>query len=643
MRVPVRFRVWPGRWAVCVLAALSLSACGGGGGGGSMSSTSYTIGGSVSGLSVAGLVLSDNGGDNLTLSSGATTFTFSQSVPADGNYSVAVATQPTGETCTVSSGSGMATGDVTSVGVACTVNTYTIGGNVSGLAASGLVLADNGGDDLPVALGASTFTFTQALKAGAAYDVTVATQPSGQTCTVTSGAGTANAKVTNVSVACAENLYTVGGSISGLTQSGLVLQLNGQYDDAIAANASAFTFANTLASGASYSVTVHTPPTNESCTVAGGSGTVSGDVATVKVTCAVLTYTMSGTITGPASVGLSGGLVLQEYSGHTLSIPAGATSYDFSTPVAAGTSVDVTALVQPSWQNCTPGTTNFSGPLESNITTDTFSCISVTPTGSAATTGTTFTLPDGIAIDSAGDVFVADSGNNRIVEIAANGTVTTPLTTASAPGLSGPMGVAVNAAGTIIYVANTGGNDVIEDNNGVVSTLATGFSSPDGIAVDGNGNVFLADTGHSQIDEISPTGTVTRLASTYAFNQPSGVAVDSAGNVFVADTGNDAVEEISGTQVTALAGSTSGAYSHPFGVAVDSSGNVYVADANYFEVQMITPSGGVAVVAGSKSGQGSCTANPVLFHTPYGVAWNSNNGDLYVSDYPVSAVCQLKP
>ncbi len=643
MRRTAHAGFWSARWAVVVLAALPLGACGGGGGGsgtsGATTTVSYTVGGSISGLNASGLVLTDNGADNLSVSASASTFTFSQAVSSGSSYSVAVATQPTGETCTVSSGSGTASSDVTSIGVACTVNTYTIGGNISGLSASGLVLADNGGDNLPVALGAKSFQFSQVLQSGSKYDVTVATQPTGETCTVSAGSGTSTANVTTVSVACAVNMYTIGGSISGLTNSGLILQLNGQYDQSVPANAGTFTFSNSLAVGSAYTVSVKTQPTYESCTVSSGTGTVSGNVSTVKVTCALLTYTVSGTLSAPASVGLSSGLKLQEYSGGpTLSIASGATSFAFTTPVAAGTNVDVTPTSQPSWQTCVAGASNLNGPITANVTNDSFVCTSNAATGSAITlpSGTSFSLPDGIALDSAGDLFVADSGNNRIVEISHAGTVSYPLTVAN--GLSGPMGVAVNSTGTIIYVANTNANDVLEDNGGVLTTLGSGFNQPQGVAVDGNGNVFVADTGNSKIEEISG-GTVSALGSSYAFNQPSGVAVDSSGNVFVADTGNNAVVEISGTTVTKLAGT----YNLPFGVGVDSAANVYVADNDDFEVRMITPAGGVTTLAGSTSAQGSCTANPPLFQNPYGVAVDSATGDVYVTDYTASAVCKLTP
>jgi len=195
---------------IAVVALLFLSSCGGssggsGGKGGGSTTTTYTIGGSVSGLSGTGLVLQDNGGNNLSITANGS-FTFSTGVASGGAYSVTVGTQPASpaQTCTVTNGSGTATANVTNVQVACTTTTtYTIGGTVSGLSGTGLVLQDNGDDNLSITAN-GPFTFATALASGATYAVTVSVQPSSpsQTCTVTNGTGTATANVTNVTVAC---------------------------------------------------------------------------------------------------------------------------------------------------------------------------------------------------------------------------------------------------------------------------------------------------------------------------------------------------------------------------------------------------------------------------------------------------------
>ncbi len=193
-----------------------------------------------------------------------------------------VLTNPAGQTCTVTNGSGtVGSANVTNVAVTC-VSYYSVGGTVSGLSGS-LVLQDNSGDNLAVTANGS-FTFPTKLAAGAAYTVTVLTNPAGQTCTVSNGSGTVGAaNVTNVAVTCV-SYYSVGGTVSGLSGS-LVLQDNSGDNLAVTANGS-FTFPTKLAAGAAYTVTVLTNPAGQTCTVTNGSGTVgSADVTNVAVAC----------------------------------------------------------------------------------------------------------------------------------------------------------------------------------------------------------------------------------------------------------------------------------------------------------------------------------------------------------------------
>jgi hypothetical protein len=199
-----------------VLLAVAMAACsgvkgasggGGGGGGGNGSTTTFTIGGTVTGLTGTGLVLQDNGSDSLTIS-GNGPFTFHTAV--SGAYSVTVSTQPSNpaQTCTVTNGSGTATANVNNVQVTCAAAAFTIGGTVTGLAGSGLVLQDNAGDNLTVTgTGTVPIVFATSVTANNNYSVTVLTQPSNpsQTCAVTNGSGKATANVTNVTVICSTN------------------------------------------------------------------------------------------------------------------------------------------------------------------------------------------------------------------------------------------------------------------------------------------------------------------------------------------------------------------------------------------------------------------------------------------------------
>lgn len=169
------------------------------------------------------------------------------------------------------------------------VGAYTVGGALSGLAAGRTVtLQNNAESDLQLSANGS-FEFSTRLDHGVRYAVTIKNQPAGQRCAVSQGTGTATANVRDVQVRC-ENLaaatFTVGGSVTGLSGTGLVLQNNGRDDLAVGANGG-FTFATAQAGGTAYAVTVRTQPAGQSCTVANGTGTVaSGHVTTVEVRCA---------------------------------------------------------------------------------------------------------------------------------------------------------------------------------------------------------------------------------------------------------------------------------------------------------------------------------------------------------------------
>ena len=242
----------------------------------------YTVGGTIAGL-VGGTSLQLDGGDTLIINSDGI-FTFPTPLAHGSPYSVAVLAQPATQTCTVANGAGIVgAGNVTSVSVTCLTNTYTIGGILSGLVGT-VALQNNSGDTLTINSD-GTFTFPTPLADGSAYSVTVLTQPPTQTCTVANGAGIVGAgNVTNVSVICSINTYTIGGTLSGLVGT-VTLQNNGG-DDLVLNTDGAFTFLTPVVAGAPYSVTVATQPSGESCIVANDSGVVSGsNITNVQVTC----------------------------------------------------------------------------------------------------------------------------------------------------------------------------------------------------------------------------------------------------------------------------------------------------------------------------------------------------------------------
>lgn len=338
------------------------------------STDTYTVGGSIAGLTNTGLVLQNNGADDLAVGANATSLEFATPVARDGSYNITVLAQPAGQVCSVSNGSGShVAADVGNVHVVCSAQTFPVGGTVAGLAASGLVLRNNGGDDLAVPVNATSFEFATPVAFAGGYNVTVQAQPAGMTCTVSHGTGSnVAAAVDDIGISCSVNAYGIGGSISGLTNSGLVLRNNGGDDLAVPANATSFQFTTPVAHGGSYNATVQQQPAGLTCVVNNGSGSnVATNVASIGISCSVNTYTIGGTVSG-----LVGSVVLQNNAGDNLPLNADG-SFTFATPVAEDGSYNVTVLTQPASQVCTVG--NGSGlHVSTNITNVTINCATAT-------------------------------------------------------------------------------------------------------------------------------------------------------------------------------------------------------------------------------------------------------------------------
>jgi len=259
-----------------------------------------------------------------------------------------------------------------------------------------------------------------------------------------------------------------------------------------------------------------------------------------------------------------------------------------------------------------------------------------------------FSAPTGIAVDAAGNVYVADSNNFTIRKVTPAGVVTTLAGTAGVPGsadgtgsaalFNRPQGVAADSAGTV-YVADTNNFTIRKITPaGVVSTLAglagnggsadgTGsaarFSFTRGPTVDTAGNVYVADSGNNTIRKITPAGVASTLAglsgvfgsadgtgSAASFSSPFDVAIDAAGNVYVCDTGNLTIRKVTPagvvTTLAGLAGSppasvdgtgSAARFFSPNSIGVDSAGNVYVAERGMVAIRKVTPAGVVTTVA----------------------------------------------
>lgn len=288
-------------WSIGALCILLLNACSSGDDQTdipapvAVAGSAQSVGGKITGLA-GSVVLQNNGGDSLSTSTDGA-FNFQTLVAQGGTYAVSVATQPAGQTCSVSNGTGkIGSTAVQNVNVVCSTNAYTVGGTVSGLAGQ-LTVQDNGGDALTVGANGA-FTFPVAIAQGGAYAVTVQSKPANQTCTVSNGAGTmGSAAIKNVLITCSTITHTVGGTISGLV--GQVQLQNNGADTLTVANNGAFTFATPVAEGSTYAVSVLTQPIAQTCTVQNGNGTTGTiGVTNVGVTCVTNTTTLWVASTG---------------------------------------------------------------------------------------------------------------------------------------------------------------------------------------------------------------------------------------------------------------------------------------------------------------------------------------------------------
>lgn len=383
------------------------------------------------------------------------------------------------------------------------------------------------------------------------------------------------------------------------------------------------------------------------------------------------------------------------------------------TPAAAGASANSTGTTTGAPPTAVGGvsetTTPQGGPNTANTTTPATPPSTQTGSGTPGSTppalptsltlasaGLTarFNFPVGIASDSAGNLYVADRNNSTIRKISMTGVVTTlagaPLqtgsvdATGSAARFNLPSGVAADRAGTV-YVADTANHTIRRISPaGAVTTIAGAamnngsndgqgtaarFNSPSGVAVDGAGNVYVADTLNYAVRRITPTGTVSTIAGKLGvpghvdgtgteaqFIKPEGITVDNAGNVYVTDTDffpschlctrtNSTIRKITPAGVVStLAGvpltigsmdgpGNAASFTYPAGLVVDGSGTLYVADTYNFTIRRVTAAGVVSTIAGTAKAEGSVdgTGAAARFAYPKGVTVDPT-GNLFVTE-----------
>jgi uncharacterized protein (TIGR03437 family) len=305
--------------------------------------------------------------------------------------------------------------------------------------------------------------------------------------------------------------------------------------------------------------------------------------------------------------------------------------------------------------------------------------------------------PCGIALDSGGNIYIADEINNRIREAAPGGNINTVAGdgtegftgdggAATSAEINLPCGIVVGATGNIYFTqTDTGGTTTSAVREftvgGNISTIAGGnsttplgpgysgdggpavnaqVSSPLALALDSAGDIYIADTGNSVIREITTNGNIKTVA-TYgvSLSRPEGIALDAAGNLYIADTHNQCVRRVASGTATTIAGSCGNAgYSgddgaatqalldYPTGVAVDSVGNIYVVDSHNFRVRVIEADNGkIYTIAGNGtpglSGDGGAAVNAQL-NFPFSLALGAK-GVIYICDQQNNEIRMLTP
>jgi sugar lactone lactonase YvrE len=266
-----------------------------------------------------------------------------------------------------------------------------------------------------------------------------------------------------------------------------------------------------------------------------------------------------------------------------------------------------------------------------------------------------FNNPTAVAADASGNVYVADTDSQTIRKITPGGVVTT---------LAG--------LGYDSYYTKDGSYPAVGTTGSADGTgTAARFTYPEGVAVDGNGVVYVADTVNDTIRVVSPTGVVTTLAGSPGpsnqggadgtgtaaqFYGPTGIAVAGNGNLYVTEIGNNTIRMVTpGGVVTTLAGtdrvtgSADGAgpsaqFGSPTGVALDANGNLYVTDSTNNTIRKVTPSGVVTTIAGTAGVAGSLdgTGSSAQFDSPWGIAIDAS-GNLYVSDSGDNLIRKITP
>lgn len=456
----------------------------------------YLVGGTATGLSGSGLTLQNNGADDLVVT--GTPFHFATGIEVGGAYAVTITQQPTNPTqnCTVADGTGSGSitdADITTVQISCSTLSYFVGGTVTGLTGTGLVLTNNAADDKTIdAVG--NFMFATSALSGTNYSVKVKTQPTTGVCSIAAGYGIiGSSDVSTIAVNCADQAHSVSGTVTGLLGSGLKLSLNGNAPQAVTADGPV-SFTDPVANGSAYAVTVTQQPTvpSQNCVVTNDSGTMgTADITNVVVTCTTKAYALSGTITG-----LLGSVVLKDSMDEPLTVThsgTGTDSFSFVTPVLSGKSTDVTVVTPPTVpvQTCVVNTAPGGIIVDAPVTNIQITCTTTPFKVSATVTGLIGTLvlgnntTDPLSFTADGTLpfgTLVDSGAGYTVTVT---TQPTNQTCVFAGGAASAPGTVTNADVVVPVTCTTNGHYVggtiagfagtitLQDNNGDDLTVTT--------------------------------------------------------------------------------------------------------------------------------------------------------------------------
>jgi sugar lactone lactonase YvrE len=296
----------------------------------------------------------------------------------------------------------------------------------------------------------------------------------------------------------------------------------------------------------------------------------------------------------------------------------------------------------------TPGTTGYSGD-------------------GAAATSATLDLPQGVFVDAAGNIYIADTFNS-VIRVVNPGSQ--PVTIA---GVTIPVGDIQTVAGTQ-YSAGLGSTCQFTGDNGPATSAF--LCLPDGVFGDASGSIYIADTSNFGIREVVTAGTISTIAGTLGtagssgdggpatsaqLNYPAGIFVDSTGNVFIADTDNHAIREVAAANITTIAGNSTLAYSGngnaatsaalniPYGTFADASGNLYIADTNNSAVREVVAATGIiqnlagngvaCAVPTTGCGDGGLATGAQL-NFPEGVFVDAS-GNLFIADTESSVIREI--